>query len=1573
MSTPARAQPAREAKSGDSTPRAAASTASFHEAVSHAHGAACSAPQQRCAGQTHSAHQRTLTAGRDGKAPEAEAWAADANTGSGFCGADASLWRRVVLLPPQPSVSPAAGGGTEGASPSGNASTATAAAPVVYFYNRTTRQTTWELPAGVAAAAVKTVLRFGGGAATPGRNATRATDATSGGAEAGAEGAALRAAGDNAQHHSSSGAGVRTMCGGDSSSSGGHAHTPLRSPGQSLAGASPGSARKPSTPAEGQWSVGGCDTPVAERSSASASPAPRQLRHPPHMAAGTGPERPRAAAPSAQAAAAPAIAAPGEGLLLDGYDAALADGHNRNNDSYPAGLACAAIDPPGSAPRASAYASEGDHHQQMPHAAASADCSVTAVDATGSVDLGSHSHVGSGPQGWPEADLRRPCPTCSRSFAPGRLQRHAAACAAAVHSAARRRAAFGPWDSHSARLRGKADLLSLTYTSAAIPPCGRCGRRFPVASDAHEHALLCGHAAAGGGGGSGTPAQRRRSSLTLLHRSGTPSSRPHCDRLVAAAPPAVPSQTGSRGSISAATGAAAGAGPGAAAPASAAAPVVARRLDFAGEHAPDLAHGSQHGSTPDRSLSDGRRSTAGGGASLPAAADGFHAASAATPADAPGMVAAFDAAVASAVQRHLRLLHAHRKNRRLRSQAQGPAAAPAGQGEGLSFLSLLDATATASMPAEQSETVAIEEGPAVPREGGVRAAAQQEPPSTPERPGANAGLHDCSSSPIRSSTAASPSPAHPPSSPSSGSGDVTATADGSELLSDTADADVTAPANEAAARTEVGAGACMPSAEAIAEAAPVACTSCGFRCAGAAALCRHLVQCSAWRTGGEHGAAQAQLLTAPHPTSPEQPTADAAGDASQPSPAPVFDAPEAAEHAPHGPAALTPAAADADASFASLEGSSELLQMTDVSALPAACDDSLLPAVAPATAPRTTATPSTRERMRSVAAAASAVRCGAGSHIPLPRRLLYQFEEASSGDLSVRSGLPHRAASSPAGAGSSRTIGQRFAHSSGDSSLASASGPGSDTDSTHLARRVLEFSPPRPHAHSEPSNDPSADLSQGPQGARGRQRQAAEADISQKQRRGSTSQWHSSSERRSADDSLAHDSSALSWGVASPLGAGPVPVPSAAHASHATHPSAPGDAPLPARGSTLPCPFCGTQQPRDALWMHLGDCGLDGFAAWVSPTAAAATKAAQAASMHRSTQRRPAAVVQSAAVPLSPVAVSHSSSTRKRVGDRQGGGSGSARRLAPRAAPTAAAPARPAGPLGSGPLGRSPATSASPAVASRLDASTAGQSAATPNLSRSAPLVDAVGTGARGGQGTGAASFLALSPASTVVGTTSGIGSGAASCTDSSDGFTPLETTGKPLRRFDSERVQPQSTTQAGEGTPPQPRARNASGPRSRAHKPSPVPAGSSLAIGYSPPGTALASEADHAPDTSSDLLSRLQRVLSAARSKLTAGSNDAAALSGGSGETATLDATAGAAPWPTASLTAVPPSGFDSDWDVLAALAGGSFASAESSVLGGGSFGAGSRQPATGRHGYSPAAETLAATVARALRLQAR
>jgi hypothetical protein len=129
---------------------------------------------------------------------------------------------------------------------------------------------------------------------------------------------------------------------------------------------------------------------------------------------------------------------------------------------------------------------------------------------------------------------------------------------------------------------------------------------------------------------------------------------------------------------------------------------------------------------------------------------------------------------------------------------------------------------------------------------------------------------------------------------------------------------------------------------------------------------------------------------------------------------------------------------------------------------------------------------------------------------------------------------------------------------------------------------------------------------------------------------------------------------------------------------------------------------------------------------------------------------------------------------------------------------------------------------------------------------------------------------------------------------------------------------------------------------------------------------------ADRASDTSRDLLSRLQRVLSAARSKLTAGSNDAAALSGGSGETATLDATAGAATWSTAALTTVAPSGFGSDRNVLAALAGGSFASAESSALSGRSFDAGSRQPAADRHGYSPAAEALAATVARALRLQA-
>jgi hypothetical protein len=253
--------------------------------------------------------------------------------------------------------------------------------------------------------------------------------------------------------------------------------------------------------------------------------------------------------------------------------------------------------------------------------------------------------------------------------------------------------------------------------------------------------------------------------------------------------------------------------------------------------------------------------------------------------------------------------------------------------------------------------------------------------------------------------------------------------------------------------------------------------------------------------------------------------------------------------------------------------------------------------------------------------------------------------------------------------------------------------------------------------------------------------------------------------------------------------------------------------------------------------------------------------------------------------------------------------------------------------------------------------------------------MDAVTTASRRSQGNGAASFLALSPASTVVATAFDCGSAAASFADSvsSYSFSLVETAAQLPRRSNEQHAKPQFTTQAAERTAPQLRPRSTNGARSRALQPSLLAAGSSMAVGDVLPRTASANEAAHESYTSSDLLFRLQRVLSAARSKLAGETNDVAMLSAGSFEAANLDTTVGAAPGSTATLTAVPPSTVGSDGDVLAALAGGSFASAESSAPSGRSFKAGSWQPAADLQAYSPAAETLAATVARALRLPAQ
>lgn len=98
-----------------------------------------------------------------------------------------------------------------------------------------------------------------------------------------------------------------------------------------------------------------------------------------------------------------------------------------------------------------------------------------------------------------DPNARAPCQDCGRFFHPSRLAVHRKAC----------KQVFGtrrsPYPTAVVRLKD-TPASSLNFTSKTIPPCSHCGKKFPVESDAREHALTCRrgrHAGAGQGQGQG--------------------------------------------------------------------------------------------------------------------------------------------------------------------------------------------------------------------------------------------------------------------------------------------------------------------------------------------------------------------------------------------------------------------------------------------------------------------------------------------------------------------------------------------------------------------------------------------------------------------------------------------------------------------------------------------------------------------------------------------------------------------------------------------------------------------------------------------------------------------------------------------------------------------------------------------------------------------------------------------------------------------------------------------------------------------------------------------------------------
>jgi hypothetical protein len=159
----------------------------------------------------------------------------------------------------------------------------------------------------------------------------------------------------------------------------------------------------------------------------------------------------------------------------------------------------------GGLPSPASFLSPGMALPPRAQAPASYDFSlVEAEDAPAAARA--HADEGGGEEGGEEegegGGPRTPCEECGRLFAPSRLAVHSRVC----------RSVWGtrrsPFPTALARLKD-TPASSLTFASKALPPCGGCGKRFPVESDAREHALTCRMgrraAAAAAGAGAATP------------------------------------------------------------------------------------------------------------------------------------------------------------------------------------------------------------------------------------------------------------------------------------------------------------------------------------------------------------------------------------------------------------------------------------------------------------------------------------------------------------------------------------------------------------------------------------------------------------------------------------------------------------------------------------------------------------------------------------------------------------------------------------------------------------------------------------------------------------------------------------------------------------------------------------------------------------------------------------------------------------------------------------------------------------------------------------------------------------
>lgn len=490
------------------------------------------------------------------------------------------------------------------------------------------------------------------------------------------------------------------------------------------------------------------------------------------------------------------------------------------------------------------------------------------------------------------------------------------------------------------------------------------------------------------------------------------------------------------------------------------------------------------------------------------------------------------------------------------------------------------------------------------------------------------------------------------------------------------------------ADADAQAGADEDEAALIAESAPVACASCGAGFAGAAALCRHLVDCSAWRTWRSPHAqvradaqpvqVQAEPLLLAHCDSQPEPM-----DASDVSLLMALDhhaasAAASPAAAAHRAAATSRIAADsqddsgahgdADCSRLSLEGSSELYMLPQPQAQPQ---------LQLQTHSQLTPQRSFHRGIDGGGAVQSAAACVLGNRTGDPRSGSELASASatlavSAADTAAASFTSHTSAGSDGG--SLSMTADLLATTSGHTTSASTSHrvrtPGSSRLSVETVaragglsqsrlplpkrllggnfdrgrgpavRRALHFEfdagtgggAAAANMQLTAADFGEADLTpEQPEAEREAVEVEAEAEapspralalLHDRQRRRRLLAEHAASTKtieaaagqelhhRDSSSSRAAQLNASVSGLGSALAAldggaiVPEPLPKAAAATL----TAAG--PLPTPGSSLPCPFCGDLQRRDALWMHIGDCGLGGFASFTAtPRAAAAAVA----------------------------------------------------------------------------------------------------------------------------------------------------------------------------------------------------------------------------------------------------------------------------------------------------------------------------------------------------------------------------